>query len=398
MTVNVADTLLDHAMPLLAHAGWGALRPVGLRMYNGRLFLTLAPGDKGLMLLVGSRQDSGEELWLVHDTTEALMESLRRLVLVQEEMTTENATLLVQPALLPCTEVWWRRAEGYKQIDLSLADPYVPPTPAKHPDYAKPPVRTIWPASPQPQNHGQWSLLHTAVLGARPEDVRQYLRREVSANIQCPSGASALHLAVEAAACDRQHIAPLGDVPTAKRRRALRSTSYLLEHGAMADVVLPGTDESPIWQAAAYGLDGFVKLLAEHGADASRPDSMGRTPLFVAAARGHGPAIAALVEHGAEPNSWFGGLSPLHVAVASGKLTAVVALVEGGADTNQVVADNAPGFVLGDTVGDIAAAGEHQEIAKWLTAHANNQPVPTLKDLLGPEAPAEPAEPDLDVN
>jgi ankyrin repeat protein len=111
----------------------------------------------------------------------------------------------------------------------------------------------------------------------------------------------------------------------------------LLEHGA--DASARGMNwQTPLHTALFEGpmpnVEESVTILLEHGARIDARDAFGgATPLHYAVSYGAPETARSLLEHGAGINlSADGGLTPLHVAAMAGRLDMVRLLLERGAD------------------------------------------------------------------
>lgn len=120
----------------------------------------------------------------------------------------------------------------------------------------------------------------------------------------------------------------------------LERVRSLLDAGAAADGDGDGDgDRTPLMESVDEVEDSYdderfatTKLLLEHGADANRQDSVGRTALHYAASAGRA-AVELLLEGGADPNAVaVDSRTPLHEAVDRWNPGAVQALCSAGAD------------------------------------------------------------------
>ena len=156
---------------------------------------------------------------------------------------------------------------------------------------------------------------------------------------------------------------------------------------------------SPLLQALLHGEEEVVRVLLEHGADASAKDSAGATPmhhvrragvlpmllllekgaevsakrmdgstpLHFAAAGGHEAMVLILLEHGAEVSSKMdGGYTPLHAAAYRGHETVARVLLHMGADLQSKTHD-------GQTAEDIATTHSHPQVAAMLKAETERR-------------------------
>ncbi len=129
-----------------------------------------------------------------------------------------------------------------------------------------------------------------------------------------------------------------------------------------ADVHAPGTQGSPMHEAADNGNLSMVQLLASSGANINRINDLGETPIFLAAEGGHWEVVQWIATHGGNVNAAnklgntmlhefaadddsagirrlcalevdpdlhnMIGETPLHVAAARGNAAAAIALIE----------------------------------------------------------------------
>jgi ankyrin repeat protein len=95
-------------------------------------------------------------------------------------------------------------------------------------------------------------------------------------------------------------------------------------------------DDKTIWQAAADGDVGALKIAAKAGADVNAQDkAKGQTPLFHAITAGKSEAVKALLDAGADPSvTSRKGHPPLAFAAERGELEAIRLLAKAGADLN----------------------------------------------------------------
>jgi ankyrin repeat protein len=124
---------------------------------------------------------------------------------------------------------------------------------------------------------------------------------------------------------------------------------------------------TPVYQAAVLG-GGLpvLRLLLEHGGNASTPILIGQTPLAVAAIRGDVDAMRALIEKGADVNAKNGaGNTALMAAATNGHAGAVRLLLEKGADARAT-------SKLGETaLGNAAMAGDLETVNMLLERGAD---------------------------
>ena len=91
--------------------------------------------------------------------------------------------------------------------------------------------------------------------------------------------------------------------------------------------------EKEAHEAADHGTAELVRLLLEHGANASAEDNRRRAPLHEAAYDVE--VVRMLLEYGANVHAEdYLGRTPLHVAAQHGSIGAVRMLFEHGADVN----------------------------------------------------------------
>jgi vacuolar-type H+-ATPase subunit H len=95
--------------------------------------------------------------------------------------------------------------------------------------------------------------------------------------------------------------------------------------------------DTPLTNAAAYGIIEIVEMLLNHGARIEGKDDDGCTSLHAASSRGHLSAVNLLINKGAnfEVSSVHGWKS-LHTAASNGHLKIVKALIAKGADMNSL--------------------------------------------------------------
>ena len=132
----------------------------------------------------------------------------------------------------------------------------------------------------------------------------------------------------------------------------------LLEHGANASLCnVDAHGSSPLAIAAWMGHTSTVSLLLAAGADVKQIDMHGRCPLASAARQGHTDALGLLLEAGADIDNRPGEcvrIAPLHAAAETGQTAAVRQLLAAGADIDQT--DH-----IGQTALILAAAFGHAE-------------------------------------
>jgi ankyrin repeat protein len=126
--------------------------------------------------------------------------------------------------------------------------------------------------------------------------------------------------------------------------------------------------------AAANGHDEVVKLLLQHGADATITDVLDMTPLSWACQGGHLGVAQLLLEHqglqalGMTPIT---GATPLHYAARVGREDVVKFLLGKGAHANSQRADGWTPFMEASSKG-------HVGVARMLLEHMGGQDVDTL--------------------
>ena len=134
-------------------------------------------------------------------------------------------------------------------------------------------------------------------------------------------------------------------------------------------------DEStPLNLASRNGHVEVVRLLVEHGADATTQDELGWTPLHWASAAGSVEVTRILIENGADVTAQDeDGLTPLHRASKSGCVDLARLLVEHGADASARTKD-------GSTPLHNAAESGNAEVAHFLVEHGADA---TAQDEVG---------------
>ena len=114
--------------------------------------------------------------------------------------------------------------------------------------------------------------------------------------------------------------------------------SYLLSKHADINPIsdddgAPRADESPLRNAAHYGLDRMVNFLLDNGANLEASDGYGRTALMMATIDNHFSTANLLILRGANINPTdFWGQTPIHFAAAMGKRRMVELFIRRGAD------------------------------------------------------------------
>jgi ankyrin repeat protein len=115
---------------------------------------------------------------------------------------------------------------------------------------------------------------------------------------------------------------------------------------------------TPLHLAAFFRRTEAVRLLLEHGADASAPATNDTrvAPLHSAAAGGDRESVRLLLAAGADPNArQRGGFAPLHAATAAGDGELVELLLDAGAERAAQTDD-------GKTPADLARERGHATI------------------------------------
>lgn len=99
--------------------------------------------------------------------------------------------------------------------------------------------------------------------------------------------------------------------------------------------------------------------------DPNRTNEEGQCLLHHYAAEGNLDGIEVFVAVGADINKQDNfGMTPLHYAAFNGRLPAVRALFNAGANPSLLTAD-------GRSVADIALAGKHELVAKYVSKHSH---------------------------
>ena len=124
-------------------------------------------------------------------------------------------------------------------------------------------------------------------------------------------------------------------------------------------------DGPPSVEVRIERLDKSIKLLCDHGADASAKDVRGRTCVHAAAIAGHAGTCATLAEAcGADVNRCDqDGNTPLHLAIAPMNPAVCTALVSVGAHVHNKNSNKA-------SVVDLVLADHNARPLHWLTRGA----------------------------
>lgn len=220
--------------------------------------------------------------------------------------------------------------------------------------------------------NGQTPLVSAAATGL--DGVVAYLLDEAGADLNATlgSGANALHVLIddlvawdegaageEAASEDAQRIYDA----------YLRTARLLIDRGIDLSAALEDSGQTPLFSAAAYGLDDIVSaILSRSDAAVDARDAYGLTPLAYAARSGAASTVRLLLGAGADPNAQdHHGFAPLHHAAVSGDLETVQALVEGGARTNLRLTQAYGSYPKGSTALDLARQARQRTVAGYLS-------------------------------
>jgi ankyrin repeat protein len=190
--------------------------------------------------------------------------------------------------------------------------------------------------------------LWTAARDGRADEVRLLLAQEI--DIEQRGGP--------------RHTSPLHEAALQARELIVR---VLLEHGADASTQ-DNTGETPLHRVAHVGLVAIMLLLLENGAEVSVKNPSGLTALHAAAFGGHEALVFMLLEHGAEVTSKTDTqkLTPLHLAALEGHETVARVLLHKGADLQSKTND-------GRSAEDIATQCSHPQVAAMLKAEAERR-------------------------
>uniref|UniRef100_A0A3Q2Y6P9 Ankyrin repeat and SOCS box containing 14 n=1 Tax=Hippocampus comes TaxID=109280 RepID=A0A3Q2Y6P9_HIPCM len=122
------------------------------------------------------------------------------------------------------------------------------------------------------------------------------------------------------------------DVSVAPYFSAILNDQYdlatlLLHYDAQVDQLGP-LSRTALHEAAFLGLENFVYLLLESGANPNACDIMKKTPLALAATSGNPDVISLLLDHGADANlPSYSGHLPIHCAAYHGHILALQRLI-----------------------------------------------------------------------
>lgn len=208
-------------------------------------------------------------------------------------------------------------------------------------------------------------------------DVVAYLLDEEGARIDATlaSGAGALHALIHGLIFWDESLPEEEedeDVPPEAQAvydAYLQSAQLLIARGIDLGATLAESGQTPLFGAAAYGLDDLVEaILASGRAAVDARDAYGLTPLAYAARSGAASTVSLLLEAGADPDAQDPhGFTPLHHAVVAGDLETVQALVEGGARPHpRLTADYGP-YRKGATPLDLARQARKRSVAGYLS-------------------------------
>jgi len=184
----------------------------------------------------------------------------------------------------------------------------------------------------------------------------------------------------------------LGAFVTAKYSRRNDIAGMMLEKGVELDIFaacMAGADErvvelvsrqhdltnsyspdgwTPLHLAGFFNHPALTEALLTYGADvhARSQNSMANAPIHAAAAGRSRESVRILLEHGADASArQAGGWTPLHAASQSGDVELVRLLIASGADL-QARADNNQNAL------DLAMTGGHQAVVEVLDEYAAN--------------------------
>jgi ankyrin repeat protein len=111
-----------------------------------------------------------------------------------------------------------------------------------------------------------------------------------------------------------------------------RAVRLLLEAGANARAMQPGTDMTALHFAMLSGSVKTVRLLLSWDVDVNAEDWQGATPLWYGVLKEVTATVALLLKAGADPSRSFGGQTPLGLACWGGSVEIASLLLWAGAD------------------------------------------------------------------
>jgi len=132
-----------------------------------------------------------------------------------------------------------------------------------------------------------------------------------------------------------------------KGKKGSTQLNYFAWNGMISSVIrmllMKGIDvesrdnngNTPLRNAAYYGLIEIIEMLLNNGAKVESKDNNGCTSLYIACQEGHLPVVNLLINKGADiEESGDDGNRPLQIAAYNGHLEIVKALIAKGADMN----------------------------------------------------------------